>query len=363
MRRGILAVVVAIGLAAVAVARAEEGSKLLEKGIYTEETRGDPSAAIPIFEKVLAATQADRQVTAQAQFHLAVCYKKLKQDTKARELLKQFVQQYPDQEALVAKARPILEEMPQFDPATLMPPDALLYVEMGSPGEQLEKVLKMLEGTPFANPLAAVSQPTQPASGPSGPAEVAPGAPPQNQFVQAFLNPSMIKEFKKVRSAAACVNGMNQSGWTPMVAVLQPGESDAIRGLLTALLVAQGQPAQPIEGMQVVQFNNEAGCAMDDEVFIVAAPLSQLTWAVHQYKGAGQPSLATASPSFTSLAPASSRRHDVLTVWADPARCWAAAQPMLGRGGDVHDVAIIAALLDIPNMEGAVGRCAWWTTG
>ncbi len=248
MRRGIWFVVVAIGFAAAAVAQAEEGSKLLEKGIYTEETRGDPSAAIPIYEKVISVTQTDRQVMAQAQFHLAICYKKLKQDTKARELLKQFVQQYPDQEVLLAKARPILEEITQFDPATLMPPDALLYVEMGSPGEQLEKVLKMLEGTPFANPLTAVSQPTQPSSGPSGPAEVAPGAPPQKQFVQAFLNPSMIKEFKKVRSAAVCVNGIVKHGWTQGVAVLQPGESDAIRGLLTAMLVAQGQPGAPSRG-------------------------------------------------------------------------------------------------------------------
>ena len=361
MRRGMCIAVVAVLLLAAAGMAAEKASVLLEKGIYTEETRGDPSAAIPIYEKVLAETQVDRQVMAQAHLHLALCYRKLKQDTKARELLKQFVQQYSDQEALVAKAKPILEELTQFDPATLMPPDALLYVEMGSPGEQLEKVLKMLEGTPFANPLAAMQGSTQPAEPvATGPTDIA--TPPRpmprasgGQFVQAFLNPSMIKEFKKVRSAAVSVNGLGKSGWTPVVAVLQPGESDALRGLLTALLVAQGQPAAPIEGMQVVQFNDEAGCAFDDEVFIVAAPLSQLTWAVRQYKGAGQPSLATATSSFAAMAPASSRRHDALTVWADPARCLEAARPMIDRGG-MRDLMIISALADIPNMEGVVGR-------
>lgn len=343
------------------VASAEEASVLLEKGIYTEETQGDPSAAIPIYEQVLAETQADRQVIAQAHFHLAVCHRKLKQDAKARELLKQFLQRYEDQEALVAKARPILEELTEFDPATLMPPDTLLYIELGSPGAQLEKVLKMLEGTPFANPLTAIPTQTQPSAAPTAtqpqPGEFYPGPAPGSpgQLIQALLNPSMIKEFKKLRSAAAGLQGLMPSGPSPVVAVLQPGESDAIRGILTAVLVAAGQPASPIEGMQVVQFEGDAACAFDDEVFIVASPPAQLEWSVRQYKGAEQPSLATANKSFTSLAPVASRRHDALTVWADPARLLEAARPMLGRGG-MRDLAMISALADIPNMDGAVGR-------
>ncbi|MCJ7544954.1 MAG: tetratricopeptide repeat protein [Phycisphaerae bacterium] len=366
MRRGMcVAVVAAWLLASAGLASAEQASVLLEKGIYTEETQGDPSAAIPIYQQVLAETQADRQVIAQAHFHLAICHRKLKQDAKARELLKQFVQQYPDQEALVAKARPILEELTEFDPATLMPPDTLLYVEMGSPGAQLEKVLNMLEGTPFANPLTALpgaaSQPAEGAASlPSQPGEAYPpypGAPQKTpgQIMQAMLNPSMIKEFKKIRGAAMGLKGLPIGRSAPVVAVLRPGESDAIRGILTAVLMAAGQPVAPIEGMQVVQFESEAACAFDDEVFIVASPPSQLEWCVRQYKGAEQPSLATANSSFTSLAPAASRRKDALTVWADPARCLEAARPMIGGGG-MRDLAMITALADIPNMKGAVGR-------
>ena len=375
MTRGkaVVVVLAAVGmwLAAAGVsAAAETASVLLEKGIYTEETLGDPSAAIPIYKQVVAEAQADRQVVAQATFHLAVCHKKLKQDALARELLRQLVQQYADQEALVAKAMPLLEELAEFDPATLMPPDTLFYLELGSPGAQLEKVLKMLEGTPFANPLAVVterqrvvvaegagvSQPaaTVPSPSPGDMSAVPMPRDPGQQFLHALFNPSMMKEFKKIRGAAMGVSKIGEDGPEAGVAVLRPGESDALRGILQALLVSQGQPSPPIDGMQVVRFKDDAACAFDDEVFIIAAPPAQLDWSVRQYKGANQPSLA-GDASFAALAPASSRRQDAVTAWASPGRLLEAIRPMLNQA-DLGDVMIIYALADIPNMKGAVGR-------
>ena len=43
---------------------------------------------------------------------------------------------------LVAKVKPLLEELGNADPAGLMPAETLLYVEIGSPGKQIEAILK-----------------------------------------------------------------------------------------------------------------------------------------------------------------------------------------------------------------------------
>ncbi len=348
-----IAVGLAVLLAVVPAARAETPSVLLEKGIYTEETLGDPSSAIGIYEQVISDAEADRRDAAEAQFRLANCHMKLKQDTEARAAFKALLSKYGDLEDLADKARPLLESLLDFDPASLMPPDTLMYAEIGSPGRQLEKILNMLKGTPLANPLGMMGgggAATQPANGSQQSART------PMHMVGALLNPSMLKELKKLRSMAVGITGIGPNGQPSFVAVLRPGESDAVRGLLTAAVLGAGQPMEPVHDMQAVVIERQVACAFDEDVFIVAMPPDRLAWSVGQYKlHEPQPSLLTENASFARFAPAAGRKGDVLTVWGNPAKAYALAQELVPPQ-DMFGMRMANSFMDFENMEGAVAR-------
>lgn len=65
-------------MGAMPAARAADGkaSELLEKGVYSEETKGDFDAAIQFYQQAIAEVDAGRALGAQAQFRLAMCYDK-----------------------------------------------------------------------------------------------------------------------------------------------------------------------------------------------------------------------------------------------------------------------------------------------
>jgi len=66
-----------------------------------------------------------------------MCYLKIKDEQAAKAPLAKLVNEYADQTELVAKAQAALDDLMDFDPAALMPPDTLIYIELGSPGKQL----------------------------------------------------------------------------------------------------------------------------------------------------------------------------------------------------------------------------------
>ncbi len=92
-------------------------SELLEEGIFNEETKGDIDAAIAIYQQVLARTAADQSVAAQAEFHLAQCYLKKDRKDDATAAFQKLVDNYPNQTALVAKAKQYLPGEPALEPA------------------------------------------------------------------------------------------------------------------------------------------------------------------------------------------------------------------------------------------------------
>jgi len=127
----------------------------------------------------------------------------------------------------------------------------------------------------------------------------------------------MMAEFKKIRGLGIGITGLTQ-GTPPAIVVLYPGKSDVLRGLLLAGLGMVGQPADPIEGMQVVTLPEGGRAAYDDTVIILASPSpkasEQLTWSVKQYKGLlGQPSLASSNKSFAKISKRA-RQDNALTL-------------------------------------------------
>ena len=90
------------------VARAASTSELLEKGIYTEETKGDLDGAIAIYQQLTAEAKTSQSLAAQAQLRLGQCLLKKKRDAEAAAAFEKLIQQYPDEKELVAKAREYL---------------------------------------------------------------------------------------------------------------------------------------------------------------------------------------------------------------------------------------------------------------
>ena len=293
-------------------AAAASTGELLQQGLYAEEVDGNIETAIKTYGQVIKNSSAPKNQVAQALYRQGMCYLKIKDEQSAKAVLEKLVTEYSSQTDIVEKAKPVLDDLTSFDPAALMPPGTLMYVELGSPGRQVETVLGMLKGTPYENPLAAIGGRQNANPNQKGPGEI----------VAALLNPSMMAEFRKIRGSAIGFTGMAQNN-PPSISVLYPGKSDALRGLILAGLGMVGTPGEPIEGMQTINIRNYGTVAYDDRVIITASPASQLPWCVKQYKGLiSEPTLATSNKSFARLSK-SQRQKNALTVWGNVSEAYA----------------------------------------
>src|SRR5258706_817061 len=83
----------------------------LEKGIYTEETKGDSPEAIQLYRTIVADPSADRSLAAQAQLRLGLCQLKLGNKANAVSALERLTRAFADKEkllAMVEKQMPLL---------------------------------------------------------------------------------------------------------------------------------------------------------------------------------------------------------------------------------------------------------------
>ena len=92
-------------------------SELLEKGIYSEETKGDLDAAMQCYQQIVAEAKGGQAVAAQAQYRLGVCYDKKKNYPEAAAAFEKLVKDYPDQKELVARANEYLARAMVLRPA------------------------------------------------------------------------------------------------------------------------------------------------------------------------------------------------------------------------------------------------------
>src|SRR6185503_14286144 len=90
--------------------RAASAAELLEKGIYTEETKGDLKAALQIYKQLADDPRADRSLVAQAQLRLGLCQLKLGNKPQAISALDRLTQEFPDKDKLLEVVE---QRMPQ----------------------------------------------------------------------------------------------------------------------------------------------------------------------------------------------------------------------------------------------------------
>ena len=318
--------------------------ELLQQGLYAEEVEGNIESAIKAYDQVIKAGSAPANHVAQALYRQGMCYLKMKNEAAAREALEKLVTQYSSQTDIVEKALPILDELTDFDPATLMPPGTLVYVELGSPGRQVETLLTMLKGTPYENPLAAVGSPS------GGNANQNSNQKTPADVVGALLNPAMMAEFKKIRSSAVGIMGF-ENNHPQMVCVLYPGKSDALRGIILAALGMAGKPGDTLEGMQTVMLPEDMAVAHDERVVILARPAKQLEWSVKKYKGKiTDAALATSNASFAKLNK-SQRQKNVLTAWVNVDEVYGQLGKIMPDGKIPPQLQVANAILDFKNID------------
>jgi hypothetical protein len=87
------------------IAASPSPSELLEKGIYTEETKGDIDAAIVIYQQLITDAKNAQSFGAQAQFRLAQCYLKKNRAADATAAFEKLIHDFPNEKELIAKAR------------------------------------------------------------------------------------------------------------------------------------------------------------------------------------------------------------------------------------------------------------------
>jgi len=83
-------------------------SDLLEKGIYSEETKGDIDAAMKLYQQIVSEGKTGQAVAAQAEYRLGVCYYKKKDYAKATATFEKLIKDYPEQKELIALAQDYL---------------------------------------------------------------------------------------------------------------------------------------------------------------------------------------------------------------------------------------------------------------
>jgi len=327
---------------------------LLQEGLYAEEIDGDLDAAIKIYQQIITAGTAQRSHMAQAMYRQGMCYLKKQDEAEAKAVFTKLVTDYADQTKVVAKAKPMLAELSNGDPAALMPADTLLYIEIGSPGKQVETILKMLKGTPLENPLAAIGAGSGPRSDPGAWHSTGHSGPGPENILAGLLNPSMMAEFKKIRGLGVGVTGLGEDD-PPVIIVLYPGKSDALRGLLMTVLSMVGRPGEAIEGMKTVATRDGGGAVYDDSVVILASPKAyeagQLTWCVKQYKGLiDEPTLASSNKSFAKVS-RKDREENAVTVWANVDEVFAGLKKVLPAGEMPDQIRMADEFVDLENVN------------
>jgi hypothetical protein len=326
------------------VTLAKSSGTLLQEGLYAEQVDGDLDEAIRIYGKIIADASAQRSHVAQALYRQGMCYLKKQNESQAKMVFVRIVEDYGDQTKIVSKVKPMLEEMGNADPAALMPPETIIYLETGSPGRQIETILNMLKGTPFENPLAALGGGKGRNTGSKSPGDI----------MAALMNPAMMAEFKKIRGMGVGVTGIAQNN-PPVIMVLFPGKSDALRGLILAALGMIGRPAEPIEGMQTVAFPDGGGAAYDETTVIVASPAAynagQLEWSVKQYKGlTSKPTLASSNKSFAKVSK-KARQENALTLWANVDEVFSGLSQVIPQEHFPREMRMADGIADFENID------------
>jgi len=228
---GLLLLILAIAPAV----RAQSSENKFHQAYYLENERGEYAAAARIYDEVANDRRAPKELKTQAQ----------------------------------ARGQSCQEELVVADFANLMPPNALAYVELNRPGEQLSRLLEML-GL-MRDDGGIVGDPDQ----------------------RLAVSPELIRELLGIRGFAAAITGFNPAEQEPMgVAVLHPGDIGVIRGLIETALPAGGMPEESIAGYPTFNIEDEVLVTLTRRLVIVSTQRHEIEGVAARLRGEDTESLA-----------------------------------------------------------------------
>jgi hypothetical protein len=296
-----------VSVASVA-ARAEDAADLVQKGFYLQVHEGDLAGAAAAFERVASDSAAPAALRNEAQTRLAQCR----------------------------------EDLASADLARLMPPEAIAYVELSRPGDQVVRLAKMmgLVQEPGAAPATAVAD-----------GQAVPGIllGPGFVFPANFtLSPALVAELKKFRGAAVAITGLDErmKDIPEGVLVIHPGDSDLVRGLLeTAVQLIE--PAKPIGSFKTYRFkqgSRQFWLTVTARLLIAGTDREGVAAVVDRLGNPKAASLATRASFQTRDA---DRHNRLVFAYVDGHELARRIRPMM-KGGDA---AMVSTLLDLDHLE------------
>lgn len=211
-----------------------------------------------------------------------------------------------------------------LDPAAIFPPDTIAYAEIANPGEQLERLLKLLADGGIADPMQMLMQKMQPTSQPATAGAAQPAMP---MPLAMMLNPSLINEIKKIDGLAGGLTGFQvekgpnySSTEGKFLAVLCPGQSDAIRGIVQMLLAMGTKSTEPYGSAMVHKLGDGPEtktpyAAVTPRAILVGMPKKMVTDALDRLEKPRSESLATQS-RFKAVV-GENRKDAALMMYAD----------------------------------------------
>lgn len=287
----------------------QDSELLLEKAFYLETIRGSPAEALKLYRQIQKGTGVHNQTMARAMIGEAICLDAVGQDNLARKKFREVIDRYPRQERILKVARGFVRSRLWDTPARYMPEDMFFYAEMVQPGEEIIRLSQAVRGTPFENPIdssRALAADPEAAAALQESTTLRPG------WIAAILNQSLIKELSKIGGVALGIPaGANPE--TDHIAVLSPGESDAISGYISSMLTLAGaRRVGFVQEMPLYELEEDDGkgsrfLAAGEHALVMGRPRQLVEEAVNRFSSQST-SLAT-NPTFLD---AWSRKSDAL---------------------------------------------------
>ncbi len=288
----ILMAIVANGAAAQG-AEADPAAAAFYQAYYLQE-QGDVSGAATLYAEVLQAGRIDGSIKNAAQKGLAECR----------------------------------EELACADFASLMPVDALAYIELSRPGKQIGDLLDMLG-------LLSDGDNSW--------------AKPGEKYLA--ISPVLINELAGIRGVAVAITGVDPMAGKPAgVAVFHPGNVDAIRGAIETALPAATASVAPIAGRQTFMVENEVYVCLTSRLIIVSPQRAQIEGVINRLDGKAKQSLATSDAMADVLAD----RGKSLLFFCVNAKPVVPMIKMLGAAS--KEAAIGSAVLDLDSLNWIAGK-------
>lgn len=291
LARGVAALSTAAVLTGAALA-APQSADVFYRAYYLENEVGDLQGALELYRSAAADRSLSADARARAAEHAAAC----------------------------------AEELAAGDLARLVPEDTILYLELNEPGGQLGKLLEqlgLLQGGEGAGSIG--------------------------------ISPHLLEGTLGLRGAAVAVTRVDPTGGMPGgIAILHPGDMQAVRGIIETALPAGGQSSEAIGGHPTYLVEGMVHVTMTDRLVLASTERGLIADTLERVENGGKDSLA----DHPDLGETMALRGDDLAFFclnAEPVI--PLAQTMLGvLDRQDPQAAMAMRLLDIESFEAVAGR-------